>query len=314
MKKIISTLMVTFIVTCQLQAQIEVYSNNKVGIGTTGTVNSMLSVNHLGYSYWKGYIYNTADANSNGAFAASISQPTNASYWNIALQGSATAGLGSVVGVRASAYTSTPSTASSKAYGVYATAGNAYSGRNYAVYGLLQGTNNGAAIFGTLNSDVVLDNKYAGYFYGTTKVNGDFYCTTLTQTSDETAKKEVKQLDKNNMAKLKQLNGVSYKYKNPVEMGQYGAETTDTVADPNTLFDAALYEQVHLGLLAQELQAVYPELVKTDPSGLLGIDYMGLIPVLLEAIKEQQAAIDDQQTAIKILTDEVDKLKTKADR
>jgi len=45
MKKIISTLMVSFIVTCQLQAQIEVGSNNHVGIGITGTVDSKLSVN-----------------------------------------------------------------------------------------------------------------------------------------------------------------------------------------------------------------------------------------------------------------------------
>ena len=100
------------------------------------------------------------------------------------------------------------------------------------------------------------------------------------------------------------MKAVSYKYKDPIEMGQYGTEITDTLTDTSRLFDKAEYEQIHIGLLAQELQAVYPELVKTDPSGMLGIDYIGLIPVLLEAIKEQQAAIET-------LTDEVEKLKAK---
>lgn len=313
MKKIISALMVTFIVTYQLQAQIEVYSNNKVGIGTTGTVNSMLSVNTTGNSLYSASIYNGSTAGGSAGLYVSKAIPGSIGYWGFGTASYISAGTGNAVGIWGQA-TSSSAVSTGRSYGVFGKAGNASSGYNYGIYGQLYGTNNGAGVFGTVTGDIDVAGKYAGYFYGTTKVDGAFYVGTALVTSDETAKKEVKQLDKNNMAKLKQLNGVSYKYKNPVEMGQYGAETTDTVADPNTLFDAALYEQVHLGLLAQELQAVYPELVKTDPSGLLGIDYMGLIPVLLEAIKEQQAAIDDQQTAIKLLTDEVDKLKTKADR
>jgi hypothetical protein len=39
-------------------------------------------------------------------------------------------------------------------------------------------------------------------------------------------------------------------------------------------------------LLAQEVQQVYPELVKEDVNGNLSVNYNGLIPVLLESIKE----------------------------
>jgi len=306
MKKIISTLMVSFIVTCQLQAQIEVYSNNKVGIGTSSTVNSMLSVNTTGNSNYISCINNPSTATGQGVLYLTKAQPASGVY-GYGLSSTITSGVGTAVGIFASSYNSTALT-TGHSYGIYAQAGHAQTGYNYGVYGRLVGTNNGAGIYGTLSgTDALVDGQYAGYFNGNTKVVGTLWVNTTAYTSDETAKKEVKQLDKNNMAKLKQLNGVSYKYKNPIEMGQYGTGTTDTVADPNTLFDAALYEQVHLGLLAQELQTVYPELVKTDPSGLLGIDYIGLIPVLLEAIKEQQIAIET-------LTDEVDKLKTKADR
>lgn len=41
------------------------------------------------------------------------------------------------------------------------------------------------------------------------------------------------------------------------------------------------------GVIAQEVQKVMPEIVKTEPDGkYLGVKYSGLIPVLLEAIKE----------------------------
>ena len=56
-----------------------------------------------------------------------------------------------------------------------------------------------------------------------------------------------------------------------------------------------------IGLLAQELQAVFPELVKTanNSEGTLSINYQGMIPVLLNAIKEQQTQIEELKALIK---------------
>ena len=44
-----------------------------------------------------------------------------------------------------------------------------------------------------------------------------------------------------------------------------------------------------VGLLAQELEQVYPELVSTDAQGYKAVNYSQLTPVLLEAIKELAA-------------------------
>ncbi len=64
------------------------------------------------------------------------------------------------------------------------------------------------------------------------------------------------------------------------------------------------YNTERIGLLAQEVAVVYPELVSTDQQGMMGVDYVGLIPVLIEALKEQQVAIE-------ALNEEVVKLKKK---
>ena len=46
-----------------------------------------------------------------------------------------------------------------------------------------------------------------------------------------------------------------------------------------------------LGLVAQDVKKVFPQLVQSGPDGKLGVNYIGLIPVLVECIKEQQVQI-----------------------
>ena len=55
-----------------------------------------------------------------------------------------------------------------------------------------------------------------------------------------------------------------------------------------------------IGLLAQEVQKAFPELVKQagDAEGTLSVNYQGMIPVLINAIKEQQKQIDELKALI----------------
>lgn len=65
-----------------------------------------------------------------------------------------------------------------------------------------------------------------------------------------------------------------------------------------------------LGLIAEEVQKIYPELVALDQTTgkITGVDYSGLIGVLIEAVKEQQRTIDSQGAAIETLQQQVNRL------
>ena len=56
-----------------------------------------------------------------------------------------------------------------------------------------------------------------------------------------------------------------------------------------------------IGLLAQDVQKAFPELVKTtnDSNQTLSVNYQGLIPVLINAIKEQQKQIKELKNKLK---------------
>ena len=110
------------------------------------------------------------------------------------------------------------------------------------------------------------------------KKNGNMWLQgSLTQNSDRELKKNIKRLD-DALHKLNQINGVSFTWKDTETMGS----------------------KSHLGIIAQDVEKVYPELVGEE-DGYKTTDYNGLIPVLIEAVKEQQAMIEKQQEIIEEL-------------
>ena len=64
-----------------------------------------------------------------------------------------------------------------------------------------------------------------------------------------------------------------------------------------------------LGVLAQELKEIIPELTRqgTKEEDFMSVNYIGLIPVLIKAVQEQQSEIEElkqQQSLITSLTPE----------
>ncbi|MFZ1529990.1 MAG: tail fiber domain-containing protein [Ferruginibacter sp.] len=94
---------------------------------------------------------------------------------------------------------------------------------------------------------------------------------TLTQNSDARLKKNITPLG-NMLSLVGKLNGYSYNWK-----------------------EASRDNTEQIGLLAQELQELLPQLVKEDDKGTLSVNYSGMVPVLLEAIKEQQKQIEEMK-------------------
>lgn len=59
------------------------------------------------------------------------------------------------------------------------------------------------------------------------------------------------------------------------------------------------------------MEAVYPEMVRTDAAGYKTVDYSKLTTVLVEAVKEQQTLIQSQQAQIDFLLKEMEAMKHK---
>jgi hypothetical protein len=54
----------------------------------------------------------------------------------------------------------------------------------------------------------------------------------------------------------------------------------------------------HFGVIAQEVEEVLPEIVKEGPDGDKAVSYTELVPILTEAIKQQQQQIEDLQQEV----------------
>lgn len=70
--------------------------------------------------------------------------------------------------------------------------------------------------------------------------------------------------------------------------------------------EMGLTNDLQHGLIAQELEKIIPELVLTDPEGWKSIEYTHLVPVLIEALKEQNQIISGQRK-------DIDELQNKAE-
>ena len=77
----------------------------------------------------------------------------------------------------------------------------------------------------------------------------------------------------NALDKLSKINGVSFDW------------IEDTPIHGNTGHD--------IGVIAQEIEVILPEIVSTRESGMKAVQYEKIIPLLIEAIKEQQKQIDE---------------------
>jgi hypothetical protein len=175
------------------------------------------------------------------------------------------------------------------------------SSTEYAIWGTTTEANgngvSGEADNGTLSYGVYggSSSGYAGYFGGNVTVTGTF-----TNASDGRLKENVQPLS-NAIGKLMQLAPSSYTFKK-----EYSKMN--------------LAKGTQFGFIAQDLEKVFPELVTTNYDKQLnkgsvfeykGVNYIGMVPVLTEAIKEQQQQIQDQQKQIDELKAMVQKLTTK---
>jgi len=141
---------------------------------------------------------------------------------------------------------------------------------------LSDNTSTNATYYPTLSS--ATSGSYTTAVISSTKLTfnpstGNFSATQFTSLSDKTLKTNIRPID-NSLALVQRLQGVR--------------------------FDWLENNKPSLGLIAQEVEEVIPELVETD-NGIKSVSYSNMIGVLIEAIKEQQNQIEELKTEISIL-------------
>ena len=200
------------------------------------------------------------------------------------------------VGVLGTAFTDSPMS-SQRSFGVMGKAGNATPGYNYGVFGMLTGSNNGGAVVGVISDQmgICINGKYAGYFDGATKVNGILYAASVVNTSDIRLKENIISLSEKEegcttLDKIRRMNVIEYNFKPQTEIPE--AER-DTINPEKIRTNDEISKDRHYGLSAQELQTLYPNLVKEGQDGYLGINYIELVPVLIRSIQELKQELDD---------------------
>lgn len=125
-------------------------------------------------------------------------------------------------------------------------------------------------------------------------VKGDGNATlygTLTEGSDARYKHDVEDLS-GSLDKVLRLRGVSYERK------RGGQRTADGIPERE------------IGLIGQEVHGVVPEAAARDGEGYYSVAYTRLVPVLVEAIKEQQAVIDAQRDQLGALRTQIRELES----
>jgi hypothetical protein len=114
--------------------------------------------------------------------------------------------------------------------------------------------------------------------------------------SDARAKDNIKPLTIGLDAVL-HLRPVSYTWKPETATALSAIESSSSVANgPNE--DG----QIQYGFLAQEVETVLPDAVKTDEEGHKMINYTAIIPMLVQAVQELQATVEEQSAKIAELT------------
>lgn len=150
-----------------------------------------------------------------------------------------------------------------------------YLSPDFGAYGLIQAVNNANSVPKNLVLQQHGGNVGIGYTGPGYKLDvfGTIRGSNFITSSDKRYKENIKNLE-TSLDKIVGLQGSSFTWK------------TKEYADMN------FPEGTHFGLIAQDLERVLPEAVYTDEEGMKSVAYTEIIPVLIEALKEQQTTID----------------------
>lgn len=281
-------------------AQLKVDSNGRVGISTNPSNEYVLQISAL---------------NSQGASILREGSPQGFTQYGLSVLSNAYTGTFSY-GLYAKVQpTSQSSIVHTGVYGM----GSGSPVQNYGIYGRISANNKGAAVCGsTINSDYVLaDSCYAGYFQGLTHVQGNLSVSgTINGLLLGRSSSDRSFLSAGNNAKesiTRRLRGLtinqflietsssSGEQEITEKLREIDSTHINEIAWKNTDLTLSYIEKQvitkqHFGLDADQLEEVFPDLVYEQEDGTKGINYVEMVPILVQAINELKGEIEELRT------------------
>jgi len=295
MRLLLLSLFTSFICAPSAFAQLEVGTAGTISIGnlSPNTTRQLYlkkdAENAVGYHYGIFAISESGGAGSFGVLGEGIDgqgavglrgKASGGTDFSAGVYGTAVGEAESIPGVAAKAYSFYGNTtgAATFSYGLYAL-DSSTGGTSYGVYA--RSSDHSANSYGIYAKG----NTYAGFF------SGDVHSTGTITPSDTRFKEDVVALGQRDVrTRLMQLSPKQYRIR----------ETAETER-------LRMNGREEYGLIAQELEAVFPELVhevrapaEVDPETgeevapamvYKGVNYQGLIPLLLQVVQEQDAEL-----------------------
>ena len=279
-------------------AQFKVQSDNNIAIRTTSTAISPISINGAGNSSY--FISCENISGKSGITLSATGNSTSPSIYGGLFTCSASA---QAIGLRGNAGTAATS------IGVM---GSSTSGsKRIGILGSISSnTSVGAGVYGTSNGDLgtaFTSGKYAGFFNGNVKVVGSITATSTLQgallgesSSESGSSAAGLPLRSASVASsLSGLNVTTYQKERPAL-----PEDIDTIYDLDgdtlqrgeapkpDIMDEQFYGKTHYALDADRLEETFPDLVYTNKDGSKVINYVEMIPLLVQSINELNAKIE----------------------
>lgn len=118
------------------------------------------------------------------------------------------------------------------------------------------------------------------------RIDGDISANNLSSSSDSRLKANINPI-KDPLERILVLNGVSHQWRYE--------------EFPERNFD----RKTHFGFIAQDVNGIVPEVIGKDSKDFLTVDYSKMVPLLVEAIKEQNELITDMGKEVEMLKEAI---------
>jgi len=298
--KVIATALCLFIVS-SVEAQLKVDASGNVGIGTSAASGKKMKVIAPSSSGTAGRfeggancieVYNNGSGSSRNGIYVLTPLATNKTqigvYTDVAPGVNTDQAVYGVKGIGGQT--------SDKAFGVFGGLKPVSGSKSFGIYGSVEP-------YGYVPSNI--SGTFAGFFNGDVRVTGTLYGTLLTpssisnpsgsqanivQTYSTKSVEEESVSDKLQQVQLLQLYRAPEKYK-AVESRKLEAVAAEFEEMEDMEVPQNRLSTIQYGLAADQLKDVYPELVYEDDNGNISINYIEMVPLLVQALNETTARL-----------------------